>query len=105
MKQCLLMMFCVCALVEDIPAAQEAWASASAQACLGCHRPDSGEGAVIPALDLPAELLAQRMLAYRTGALGGTVMPRIARGYSVAELRALAAFFDRDRSRDDHVDK
>ncbi|WP_233383856.1 c-type cytochrome [Methylobacterium sp. C25] len=37
------------------------------------------------------------MGAYRSGARGGTIMPRIAKGFSSSEAHAIAAFLGRDR--------
>ncbi|MBB3901672.1 c-type cytochrome [Methylobacterium brachythecii] len=37
------------------------------------------------------------MAAFRSGTRGGTIMPRIAKGFSPGEARAIAAFLGRDR--------
>jgi sulfide dehydrogenase cytochrome subunit len=65
-----------------------------AQGCLGCHGPQGRGAGAVPAIAGrdAAELHAQ-LLAFRTGGRGGTIMDRIARGYSPAELAAIAGHF------------
>lgn len=65
-----------------------------AAACSSCH---GHQGAAesnrnIPRLDTQtAANLERKLLEYRSGTLQGTLMNRIARGFSEAELRAIAA--------------
>lgn len=65
-----------------------------ASSCSGCHDP-AGRAAEASPMPSIAELSAQDMeaalLAYRAGERGGTVMPRIAKGFSKEELAAIAA--------------
>lgn len=70
--------------------AQEAPPGASA--CLGCHSPMRA-GAAIPSLRGrdPAEVAAL-LRAFREGTAPATVMDRLARGFSEAESRAIAAW-------------
>ena len=66
----------------------------AAEGCLGCHGPRGqgiGAGARLAGRDA-AELDAI-LREYRTDARQGTIMNRIARGYTEAELAAAAAFF------------
>jgi cytochrome c553 len=66
----------------------------AAEGCLGCHGPQGqgiGAGARLAGRDA-AELDAI-LREYRTGARQGTIMNRIARGYTDAELAATAAYF------------
>lgn len=66
-----------------------------ASSCGGCHAAPRAEGAP-PALDtLSADAIAAALAAFRTGARGGTVMPRIAKGFSEEESRAIAAALGR----------
>lgn len=59
-----------------------------ASSCAGCH---GGNG--LPALaGQPAEAVAAAMLAYQSGERAPTVMDRIARGFTEAEVRAIAAW-------------
>ncbi|MEM7497720.1 MAG: sulfide dehydrogenase [Pseudomonadota bacterium] len=63
-----------------------------AQACSGCHV--AGGGAAIPAIaGRDAGELAELLLAYRNDTAEGTIMNRLAKGYTEAELRALATHF------------
>lgn len=62
-----------------------------AAACSGCHAVPAREGAAMPSLvGLDAERIAAAMLAYRRGEGAPTVMDRIARGFTEAEIRAIA---------------
>jgi cytochrome c553 len=66
----------------------------AAEGCLGCHGPQGrgiGAGARLAGRDA-AELDAI-LREYRTDQRQGTIMNRIARGYTEAELAAAAAFF------------
>ena len=76
------------------PAAAEGVAPLAAQGCLGCHGPDGGGSGAIPGLagQREAELTAA-MLGFRAGERPGTIMGRIARGYTEAEIAAIAAHF------------
>ena len=65
---------------------------ALAAACKGCHQ-DSGANAnrALPDLTkLSKQILFDRLQEYRSGALDGTLMNRIARGYNIDELRRIA---------------
>lgn len=62
-----------------------------AQACLGCHGPSSAP--IPPLAGRPAPELLAALQAYRDGTRPGTIMPRIVRGYTQAELAAAAAHF------------
>ncbi|TCH97732.1 cytochrome C [Roseococcus sp. SYP-B2431] len=78
-------------LLQAMPAfAGEAPPGASS--CLGCHSPARADGA-IPSLRGrdPAEVAAL-LRAYRDGTAPATVMDRLARGFSEAESRAIAAW-------------
>ena len=71
-----------------------AQAPLAAQGCLGCHGPQgAGIGSVPGLAGRPqAELVAQ-MAAFRANERPGTIMGRIARGYTEAETLAVAAYF------------
>ncbi len=70
----------------------------AAEACLGCHGPDGRGTAGIPALAGRdrAELVAI-LVAFRGNERPGTIMGRIARGYTDAEIAAVADHFARQR--------
>ena len=62
-----------------------------AAGCLSCH---SGSGTVLPTLHgQPRDALISKLRAFREGTQPGTVMPQLARGYSDAQLEAIAGWF------------
>ncbi|MFC7543045.1 YeeE/YedE thiosulfate transporter family protein [Siccirubricoccus deserti] len=66
----------------------------AAQGCVGCHGPNGGgiaAGARLSGRD--AGELEAILRAYRANERPGTIMPRIARGYTDAEITAVAAYF------------
>lgn len=67
-------------------------AAVLAASCAGCHRDTATEPGGIPDLrGLSAGDIAGKLEAYRRGDLQGTLMNRLARGYTEAEIRQLAA--------------
>lgn len=67
---------------------------ALAAACQGCHH----EGVVAPLTNLnnlTQPKLFERLRDYKSGALDGTLMNRIARGYSIEELQRIATELSR----------
>jgi len=71
-------------------------ARALAASCASCHRAD---GTTVPSLDGRSrnELLA-KLRAFRDGSQAGTVMPQLARGYTEAQLDAIAAWYAQQRA-------
>jgi len=76
-----------------------AWAAspeppAGASSCTGCHAAKTGVDSPIPRLAgrNPAEMVAQ-MQAFKAGRQPYTVMDRIAKGFSDAEIEAIAAWY------------
>lgn len=69
-------------------------AEAIAMNCLSCHgESDSSAGITIPGLDrLERGELRQALLDFKYGGKPGTLMPRLAKGYSDDELAAVAEF-------------
>ena len=66
-----------------------------ASACAICHG-TSGQAAtkdLIPLAGLPREHIATQMRAFRDGSRPATVMHQIAKGYSDAQIDAMAAWF------------
>lgn len=59
-----------------------------ASQCVACHNPVAGNA--IPALTGNAERIKSLMLAFRAGTLPSTMMGRLAKGYTDAEIEALA---------------
>ena len=78
------------------PADAEALRTRSlAASCAACHGTDGrAVGAAVPGLaGLPAPQLAEQMKAFKSGSRPATVMHQLARGYSDAQIDALAAYF------------
>ncbi|GGC35160.1 hypothetical protein GCM10011504_11900 [Siccirubricoccus deserti] len=76
------------------PAVAAGPAPLAAQGCVGCHGPNGGgiaAGARLSGRD--AGELEAILRAYRANERPGTIMPRIARGYTDAEITAVAAYF------------
>jgi cytochrome c553 len=66
----------------------------AAQGCLGCHGPNGAGQVPIPGITgRPAAETEALMKAFRANERPGTIMGRIARGYTDAEIAAMAAFF------------
>ena len=66
-----------------------------ASACAICHG-TSGQAAtkdVVPLAGLPREHIATQMRAFRDGSRPATVMHQIAKGYTDAQIDAMAAWF------------
>ncbi len=64
--------------------------------CAACHGTEgrSTADALIPGLaGMPPEYFVLQMKAFQSGARQGTVMPQLARGFSEAQVRALAEYF------------
>ena len=65
-------------------------AATLAATCSGCH---AGPGTGVPNLDqMNAGTLSARLAFYKADADGTTVMHRIARGYSQAELESISQY-------------
>ena len=65
-----------------------------AETCGTCHGPDGRSPGAIPSLaPLNVEALRVFLLAYRAGSIEATVMDRIARALTDAEIEALARHF------------
>jgi cytochrome subunit of sulfide dehydrogenase len=88
-----------CLLVLAAPVqAQEAPAPVLAAACGGCHGPNGVSPAAIPSIDkLDAATMTAKLNGFRSGAIEATVMNRIAKGYTDAEIAALVQYFTQPR--------
>ena len=75
--------------------AGEATARMLADTCAGCHGTDGGsQGPASPSIaGLDASYFLKSMLEYKSGARQSTIMGRIARGYTDAQLKAMADYF------------
>ena len=74
---------------------QDSAARNLAAACAICHGTDGHAVTkeVIPLAGLPREHIAAQMRAFRDGQRPATVMHQIAKGYTDAQIDALAAWF------------
>jgi cytochrome subunit of sulfide dehydrogenase len=65
-----------------------------ASACWGCHLASAGRHSGVPPLTgrNPADIVAA-MQAFRSGHRAATVMDRIAKGFSDAEVEAIATWY------------
>jgi sulfide dehydrogenase cytochrome subunit len=64
-----------------------------ALSCANCHGPGGHSPGQIPSIDaIAAEEMAAAMRAFRSGEREGTIMNRIAKGYTDAEIDALSAY-------------
>ena len=79
---------CVMAAAVASPAA--AASPSGASSCTGCH---GTAGPIGPLEGRPAAELVAAMAAFRTGEQSATVMGRISKGFSDAEVRAIADWF------------
>jgi cytochrome subunit of sulfide dehydrogenase len=67
-----------------------------AATCANCHgtQGKAVEGASVPGLaGMPASYIAEQMRAFKSGARPATVMHQLAKGYSEAQIDAIAAYF------------
>jgi cytochrome subunit of sulfide dehydrogenase len=79
-------------------AAAAAEMPADAGSCSGCHAASNKAASAVPRLQgRDPQELAALMRAFRAGERPATVMDRIAKGYSDAEIAALAAWFGAQR--------
>jgi cytochrome subunit of sulfide dehydrogenase len=78
-------------LVAAAPVSGLAAAPPGASSCSGCHAPAGARDSAVPTLDgRPAGEIVSAMEAFRQGARPATVMDRIAKGFSDAEIAAIA---------------
>jgi len=70
-------------------------APAGAAACSGCHASSTRVETPVPPLNgRPAADIASQMIAFKAGQRPGTIMDRIAKGFSDDEIRAIAAWYE-----------
>lgn len=77
------------------------WAASppGATACLGCHSV-APDGSPVPALGtFTSAQIATAMQAFRSGSRPATVMNRIAKGFSDEEIKAIADWYARAKSK------
>jgi cytochrome subunit of sulfide dehydrogenase len=69
---------------------------ALAATCANCHgtQGQAVPGATVPGLaGLPAAYIVEQMKAFKSGARPATVMHQLAKGYSDAQIEAIAAYY------------
>lgn len=67
-----------------------------AATCQSCHGVEGrAQGVGLRLAGQGAAEIERKLLAYRNGSVQGTIMQRHAKGYSEAELKALAQYFGR----------
>jgi cytochrome subunit of sulfide dehydrogenase len=65
-----------------------------ASSCSGCHAASANVVTPIPRLEgRPAADIVAQMEAFRSGKTPATVMDRLAKGFSEAEVQAIAAWY------------
>jgi cytochrome subunit of sulfide dehydrogenase len=78
------------------PPAQALYTRSLAATCANCHGTDGRAvqgSSVLPLAGLDKSYLVAQMKAFKTGARSATVMHQISKGYSDAQIDALAAYF------------
>ncbi len=61
--------------------------------CFSCHGPDGRSAGAMPVIaGKSAAYIAAKLAAFKSGAAEATVMNRIARGFSEAEIKAVAKY-------------
>ena len=69
-----------------------------AASCTGCHAANSRiETPVPPLAGKSAAEIASQMAAFKSGERKGTIMDRIAKGFSEEETRAIAAWYEQQK--------
>ena len=93
MKQTIL--FAAAIALATTAHAQDSAARNMASGCAICHGTDGRAVTkdVVPLAGLPAQHIASQMRAFRDGQRPATVMHQIAKGYTDAQIDAMAAWF------------
>ena len=82
------------AVLASAGIAQAADVPPGAASCSGCHAASPGVQTPVPPLaGRPAEEIVSQMAAFKSGERKGTIMDRIAKGFSDDEVRAIAAWY------------
>jgi sulfide dehydrogenase cytochrome subunit len=88
--------FALLACAVFLPGVAAAQAPLAAEGCLGCHGPNGTGAGAVPALaGRDAAEIRAAMAAFRANERPATIMGRVARGYTEAEIAALADHFGR----------
>jgi cytochrome c553 len=85
----------VIAVLISAGTAMAADAPPGASSCSGCHAANPNAGTPVPPLaGRPAADIVSQMAAFKAGQRPGTIMDRIAKGFSEEETRAIAAWYE-----------
>ena len=86
------------AVLLTIGVACAADAPPGAASCSGCHAASPSAGTPVPPLaGRSATEIATAMAEFKSGARKGTIMDRIAKGFSEEETRAIADWYARQK--------
>jgi sulfide dehydrogenase cytochrome subunit len=81
-------------IFSSVGVALGAEAPAGAVACTGCHAANARVETTVPPLNgRPAADIAAAMAAFKSGERKGTIMDRIAKGFSDPETQAIAQWY------------
>ena len=83
--------------LASVGAALPADAPPGADSCSGCHAANSSVTPVPPLNGRPAADTVSQMAAFKSGERKGTIMDRIAKGFSEEETRAIAAWYEQQK--------
>lgn len=101
MRNLMLSGLIIAGFLVNVPmlSAAERPASMLSNTCAGCHgTAGASAGHSIPILaGLPSEYFRRTMQQFKNGTRDSTIMGRIARGYSDAEIEAMATFFEQQQ--------
>ena len=88
--------FGACGSLDTLAQAESAATRSLAATCANCHGTGgvAAAGSAVPALaGQSGDELRRKMLAYKEGKLAGTIMPQLAKGYTDAQIDAIAGWF------------
>src|SRR5437867_3937586 len=85
-------------ILASAGAAYAAEAPPGAVSCSGCHAASPNVQTPVPPLNgRPAAEIVSQMAAFKSGERKGTIMDRIAKGFSDEETRAIAAWYEQQK--------
>jgi cytochrome subunit of sulfide dehydrogenase len=87
-------LICLSVVPAGGAAAADPRATIVARSCNSCHGPDGYSPGAIPSIrGMPQQSFIKAMQDFRSGRRSGTIMGRLAKAYSDAEIRAMAEYF------------
>ena len=85
-------------ILASATATQSAEAPPGVASCSGCHAGSPNVQTPVPPLNgRPAADTVSQMAAFKSGERKGTIMDRIAKGFSEEETRAIAAWYEQQK--------